>query len=41
MHISIKIIILKVFTKEGNLRSAFRFALPVGIPFTRRKKNRA
>ena len=41
MHISIKIIILKVFTKEGNLRSAFRFALPVGIPFTRWKKNRA
>ena len=41
MHISIKIIILKVFTREGNLRSAFHFALPVGILFTRWKKNRA
>ena len=41
MHIGIKTIILKVFIKEGNLRSAFRFPLPVGILFTRRKKNRA
>ena len=41
MHIGIKTIILKVFTEEGNLRSAFRFPLPAGILFTRRKKNRA
>lgn len=39
MHIGIKTIILKV--GEGNLRSGFRFALPAGILFTRRKKNRA
>ena len=41
MHIGIKTIILKVFTEEGNLRSAFRFPLPARILFTRRKKNRA
>lgn len=41
-HIPIKTIILKVFTREDNLRSGFRFTLPAGgILFTKPKKNRA
>ena len=35
MHIAIKTIILKVFTREDNLTSGFRFALPAGILFTK------